>query len=347
VAVDVNGNVYVADRDNYTIRKVTPSGTVTTLAGSAGESGDSDGLGSAARFAWPRDVAVDGTGNVYVADEQNHTLRKITSAGLVSTLAGTAGVAGAENGTGASARFTSPRGVAVDGSGNVYVTDGGNQLIRKVTSTGVVSTVAGGSGISGSADGDAASARFNGPSGVAVDGEGNVYVADEDNHTVRMVTPQGVVSTLGGSPGFSGSLDGVGGAARFDEPRGIAVDDSGVIYVADTENHRIIRGVLVPRIAVLGSGRFPAIPVGKSKVKTLRIANLGGSTVSDLRVSARGPAAGSFRITGPPKGPLLAGATTSLKVTFRPKKMGVSRATLLVNGGGIDITTSLLGIGKK
>jgi sugar lactone lactonase YvrE len=347
VAVDLDGNVYVADRDNNTIRKVTPAGAVTTLAGSPEESGDTDGLGSAARFAWPRDVAVDGSGTVYVADELNHVLRKITSAGLVSTLAGTPGVAGAANGTGVSARFTNPRGVAVDVSGNVYVADEGNQLIRKVNPAGVVTTMAGGSGISGSADGDAASARFNGPSGIAVDGGGNVYVADEDNHTVRMVTPQGIVSTLGGSPGSPGSSDGIGGAARFDEPRGIEVNESGVLYVADTGNHRITQGTLIPKISVLGSGRFPSIRLGQSKVKVLRITNLGSSTVSDLRVSASGPAARSFRITGPARGPLPPGATTGLKVTFRPKKTGVNRATLVVSSGAVDVKTSLSGVGKK
>ena len=141
--MDGSGNVYVADTGNNTIRKITPAGVVSTLAGMAGSSGSADGTGSAARFYYPFGVAVDGSGNVYVADTYNNTIRKITPAGVVSTLAGTAGSSGSADGTGSAAQFYYPCGVAVDGSGNVYVADTDNYTIRKITPAGVVSTLAG------------------------------------------------------------------------------------------------------------------------------------------------------------------------------------------------------------
>jgi sugar lactone lactonase YvrE len=240
VAVDGTGNVYVADTWNFTIRKVTPSGMVTTLAGSAGLTGSADGTGSTARFNYnPDGVAVDGTGNVYVADTQNHTLRKVTPAGVVTTLAGSAGQWGSADGTGSAARFYYPTGVSVDGTGSVYVADTYNRTIRKVTPAGVVTTLAGSAGLAGSVDGTGSTARFYYPSGVAVDGTGNVYVADGNNSTIRKVTPAGVVTTLAGLAGWSGSADGMGSAARFYYPYGVAVDQTGNVYVADSYNSTI------------------------------------------------------------------------------------------------------------
>ena len=238
VAVDASGNVFVADMSNHTIRKITSAGVVTTLAGTAGSPGSSDGTGAAARFSSPYGVAVDASGNVFVADTGNHTIRKITSAGVVTTLAGTAGSQGSNDGTGAAARFNYPRGVAVDASGNLYVADSGNHTIRKITPAGVVTTLAG-AGSDGSSDGTGAAARFFSPTGVAVDASDNLYVADSGNHTIRKITPAGVVSTLAGTAGFSGSSDGTGAAARFNYPRGVAVDASGNLYVADADNHTI------------------------------------------------------------------------------------------------------------
>ena len=239
VAVDGSGNVYVTDTGNYTVRKVTPAGVVSTLAGTAGSSGSADGTSGAARFRLPQGVAVDGSGNVYVADADNHTLRKITPGGVVSTLAGMAGVSGSADGTGAAARFYHPGGVAVDGSGTVYVADTYNHTIRKVTPAGAVSTLVGTAGISGSTDGMGGAALFDIPMGVAVDGNGNVYVADAYNNTIRKVTPAGVVSTLAGMADISGSADGTGASARFYQPSGVAVDGSGNVYVADTNNYTI------------------------------------------------------------------------------------------------------------
>jgi len=235
VAVDGSGNVYVADYWNHLIRKITSAGVVTTLAGT-GSSGSANGTGTAASFNNPQGVSVDGSGNVYVADYGNHLIRKITSAGVVTTLAGS-GSSGSANGTGTAASFDYPVGVAVDGSGNVYVADTDNHLIRKITSAGVVTTLAG-SGSSGSANGTGTAASFNIPRCVAVDGSGNVYVADYANHLIRKITSAGVVTTLAGS-GSQGSTNGTGTAASFVFPVGVAVDGSGNVYVADTNNHLI------------------------------------------------------------------------------------------------------------
>ena len=236
VAVDRADNVYVADQGNNRIRKVTPAGVVTTLAGS-GTAGWVDETGTAAQFNQPSGVAVDGVGNVYVADTINHRIRKVTPAGVVTTLAGS-GTAGWAEGTGTAAQFNQPIGVALDGAGNVYVGDYSNHRIRKVTPAGVVTTLAG-SGTAGWVDETGTAAQFNQPSGVAVDGVGNVYVADTINHRIRKVTPAGVVTTLAGS-GTAGYADGTGAAAQFDLPAGVAVDGPGtVVYVADAFTHRI------------------------------------------------------------------------------------------------------------
>ena len=236
VAVDDSGNVYVADTDNHTIRKITSAGVVTTLAGAAPSTGSTDGTGSAARFKSPSGAAVDGIGNVYVADTDNHTIRKIASAGVVTTLAGTAPSTGSTDGTGSAARFKSPYGAAVDGNGNIYVADTGNHTIRKITSAGVATTLAGTAGASGSANGTGSAARFNFPYGVTVDGSGNVYVADSFNYTIRKITSAGVVTTLAGTAGTSGSANGMGSTARFNFPYGVTVDGSGNVYVGDTNN---------------------------------------------------------------------------------------------------------------
>ena len=212
--------------------------TISTLAGVAGVGGSVNGAGTAATFNSPAGVAVDASGNVYVADVNNSLIRKITPAGVVSTLAGQAGITGSANGTGTAATFNVPSGVAVDASGNVYVADAGNSLIRKITPAGVVSTLAGQAGVTGSANGTGTAATFNSPAGVAVDSGGNVYVADVVNSVIRKITPAGGVSTLAGS-GITGSANGTGTAASFNQPYGVAVDASGNVYVADTSNSLI------------------------------------------------------------------------------------------------------------
>jgi protocatechuate 3,4-dioxygenase beta subunit len=201
VAVDAAGNVYVADSANSTIRKITPAGVVTTLAGTPGQPGSSDGIGTAAQFNQPFGVAVDGAGNVYVADLDNGTIRMITPAGVVSTFAGTAGQIGSADGIGSAARFNQPFGVAVDGAGNDYVADRNNHTIRKITPAGLVTTLAGTAGQVGSGDGTGSAARFHFPQGVAVDGAGDVYVADEFNDTIRKLS----IPTVPAQSGLTGT----------------------------------------------------------------------------------------------------------------------------------------------
>jgi sugar lactone lactonase YvrE len=238
VAVDGAGNIYVADEGNHEIRKITPGGSVTTLAGRATE-GSTDGAGPGARFNQPSALVFDSAGNLYVADTANNVIRKIAPDGAVSTFAGTAGNQGTADGTGGAARFNGPQGLTIDIAGNIYVADTYNDTIRKITPSAVVSTIAGTAQSAGSADGLGAAARFHFPGGVAVASNGNIYVADGYNHTIRKIAPDRTVTTVAGSAGLSGSSDGTGSAARFNNPQGIAVDQSGNIYVSDTDNSTI------------------------------------------------------------------------------------------------------------
>ncbi|WP_082994860.1 MULTISPECIES: cadherin domain-containing protein [Aquimarina] len=231
--VDSHGNLFIADGTNHSIRKVTPAGVVTTFAG--GSPGYADGTGTAAKFNYPYDIAIDANDNLYIADSNNNRIRKITPAGVVTTLAGS-GASGSANGTGTAARFNGPRGVAVDASGNVYVSDYGNHRIRKVTPTGVVTNLAGGP--VGFADGTGLNARFNHPSGLTVNSNGDIYVCDNSNHRVRKITPAGVVATIVGN-GTAGFLDNTGTSARFSYPRDITVDANDNLYVTDFGNRRV------------------------------------------------------------------------------------------------------------
>jgi sugar lactone lactonase YvrE len=243
-----SGSFYVADSSNHVIRKVSAAGVVTTFAGTAGSSGNADGTGAAARFNGPSAVTVDSVGNVYVADTYNQTIRAISPAGVVTTLAGLPNNSGFIDGTGTAARFSFPSGIVADSAGNLYVADTSNHNIRKVTTSGVVTTFAGGYagslstgavGITGSSNGNGASARFNYPDGLARDTSGNLYVADSYNHAIRKIDTSANVTTLAGSVGSIGSTDANGTAAKFDQPLGVAVDSSGNVYVADTYNDTI------------------------------------------------------------------------------------------------------------
>ena len=236
LAIDSSGNIYVADKKNDNIRKVTSAGVVTTVAGSAGTVGTTDATGTAALFNQPSGLAVDSSGNLYVADTANNTIRRISASGAVTTLAGTPGTAGSTDGTGSAGLFSSPYGVALDSSGNLYVTDLVNEEIRKVTSSGVVTTIAGSPAATGTNDGTGSAARFNQPLGIAIDSSGNLYVTDSANNTIRKVTPAGVVTTLAGKPGLEGSSDGTGEGALFHSPRGITIDSAGNLFVVDGEN---------------------------------------------------------------------------------------------------------------
>ncbi len=258
LAVDSSRNVYVADTNNHTVRKITQAGSVTTLAGSAGDIGTTDGLGGAARFNVPHGVAVDSAGNSYVADARNHIIRKISPFGMTSTLAGLAGVSGNTDGVGSVARFNYPSGLAVDAIGNVFVADTSNQTIRKITPAGVVTTLAGSPGTTGSTDGLGSAARFYNPLGVILDSIGNVYVPDYSNSIVRKITPAGLVTTFAGSPGVKGSANGQGASASFSNPIGVALDNENNVYVADDGNDTIRKitpnGMVTTVVGRPGSG---------------------------------------------------------------------------------------------
>ncbi len=271
---DAAGNLFVCDRDNNRIRKITPAGVVTTFAG--GTMGFADGTGTAAQFNQPYAITIDAAGNFYVGDRINHAIRKITAAGVVTTLAGN-GTPGSQNGTGNAARFNEPIGVAADAAGNIYVADYINGLIRKVTPAGVVTTllnsgqvfgltfdavgnlyyttysfhqvmkysttavvsvVAGQSGTGGTTDGTGQAARFYFPAGIIADGNGNLYVCDAFNHRIRKITADGVVTTFAGNN--MGNSDGAGTAAGFNLPIALCGDfANNAIYIADFDNHRV------------------------------------------------------------------------------------------------------------
>lgn len=234
IAIDTNGNLYVADAGNHTIRKIAVSGVVSTLAGSPGTSGSTDGVGATARFSFLKGITVDSAGNVYAVD--NSTVRKITPAGDVTTLAGASGLLGDADGPGVSARFRRPWGIAADAAGNLYVADTENALIRKVAPTGAVTTFAGTRGMRGTANGSTASATFLGPMGVAIDAGGTLYITDwygppapnipEGSTFIRKISANGTVSTM------AGSFNGETGPAAFMDSFALAADAGGNVYIA-------------------------------------------------------------------------------------------------------------------
>lgn len=249
MAIDTEGTIFVVDSANYVIRKITSSGVVSTFAGS-GIGGFADGIASVAQFNGIDGLAVDTAGNVYVADANNHRIRKISATGVVSTLAGS--IQGYANGTGTAARFNSPSGVAVDAAGNVFVTDTFNYRIRKITPAGVVSTIAG-SGMAGFANGTGTAAQFNKTYGIAVSDAGTIFVADALNHRIRKITASGVVTTFAGS--VYGYANGNGTAAKFNYPYGITVDPAGNVYVTDAADNRIRKITITGMVSTLaGSG---------------------------------------------------------------------------------------------
>ena len=210
---------------------------VSTFAGDPnGTGGSVDGTGTAARFYSPVGITIDKNDNVFVTDGGNNKIRKITPAGVVTTLAGS-GASGSADGTGTAATFNGPWGIGVDASDNLYVCDVQNYKIRKVTQAGVVTTFAG-DGTIGVVDGPVLSARFNGAIGIVADKNGNFYVTDGGSGKIRMISPDGQVYTLAGN-GTNSSTDGSGNFASFSGPLGIAIDPSGVLAVVDRGSQKI------------------------------------------------------------------------------------------------------------
>jgi len=249
MAADAAGNLYVADTANALIRKISSAGIVSAFAGAVTNVNSFDGTGTNAQFNQPAGVTVDGGGNVYVADAWNQTIRKITAAGAVTTLAGLARYYGAADGTNSQARFNRPAGIVVDAATNLFVADSLNHIIRKITPDGTVTTIAGLAGVWGSVDGTNNAARFFLPRGMAVINASNLLVMDSGNQLLRKITASGtnwVVSTVAGLAASAGSGNGTGTVARFNFATGLALDGAGYVYVADAGNNLIRTTRVVP-----------------------------------------------------------------------------------------------------
>jgi len=260
IAIDMSQSLYLADTGNNTVRKITRDGTVSTLAGMAGQPGDLDGRGNAARFMAPLGIAADQKGNVYVAEFASDIIRKITPEGIVGTLAGSAGNPGSKDGVGDNAHFRNPWSVAANNIfGNLFIADRSNFTIRRITPAGLVSTFAGHARTPGYADGPGSYARFGDPCGVAVSLIGNVYVADAANCVIRKIDGSGMVSTLAGMANSRGNADGVGNKARFSNLQSVVAVNNGNIYVLDGDVIRLITAEgAVTTLPTLndGSGHF-------------------------------------------------------------------------------------------
>jgi len=263
VCTDSIGNIFIADNYSNKIRKITPAGIVSTFAG--GSQGSNDGTGAAAKFFRPDDLCMSPSGDIFVTDCYNHKIRKITPGGIVTTFAGS-GNQGASDGMGTSASFRYPQGICIDLTGNIYVADFGNNKIRKITPSGVVSTYAG-SGNQGSLDGVGSNASFDHPIRLCIDISGNIYVADSYSNKIRKITPGGVVLTYAGT-GNQGSADGSATTASFYFPAGICIDAAGNLYVADAGNHKIrkisVAGVVSSYAGSGTQGSFDGIGLSAS-----------------------------------------------------------------------------------
>lgn len=232
IVVDASDNLYVTDAGNNRIRKISPTGIVTTIAGTS-YSGSTNGAANVATFDSPTGIAIDLAGNLYISDNGNNIIRKISTNGFITTIAGS-GVAGYVDGKGTGARFNSPNGLCIDAAGNIYVADGNNFRIRKISIDGIVSTLAG-NGVPVVIDGFGTSASLTNPNGIAIDASNNLYVGNE---VLRKISPSGQVTTIAGS-GRVGSVDGIGTNASFSTIEGICFDSNGVIYLADFSNNKI------------------------------------------------------------------------------------------------------------
>lgn len=311
IAVDGNGNIYIADQYNNRIRKIwASSGIITTVAGGGGGYLGDGGNATNATLSYPSGVAVDGSGNIYIADQYNNRVRKVAPTGIISTVAGNGSWSYSGDGSAAvSAGIPTPSGVAVDGSGNLFIADNGSARIRKVSAAGIISTVAGNGTVGYSGDeGAATAAMLSNPAGIAVDGSGNLYVADEGNYRIRKITTSGIISTVAGNGSYSSFGDaGEGGLATSAaiSPSGIAADVNGNVYISDWGYNRIRR---------IGNGVLMCTITGDATVctgATIALANsiAGGTWSSSF------PSRASIDDAGVVHGLIAGGVTISYTVT--------------------------------
>ncbi len=358
IAADATGNIYVADTLNHRIRKVTSTSVVSTLAGS-GTAAFKDGTGGGADFFNPVGVAVDGAGNLLVGDKDNQRIRKVTPAGVVSTLAGK-DPAGFGDGPGLAASFSGPSGVALDAAGVLYIADESNNRIRKLAIDNHVTTLAG-SGTATFADGKGAAAGFNYALGVAVDKAGNVYVGDTYNNRIRKVTPLGDVSTLAGSA-TPGSVNGPGTAASFSYPAQVVVDPSGNVLVADTFSNMIrivTRGGVVTTLAGSGSGAFADGPgataafagpkgVAAGAPGQVYVGDTSNNRIRKIEVAGIGELAVTWNL--PTGGPLVTSYTASATAPGEPTKTctaAISPCTIRGLTSGVAYEVSVVATGAS
>jgi sugar lactone lactonase YvrE len=299
IVVDSAGNVYITDSGNNRVRKIDTRGIITTFAGAllAGSPGDG-GPATSARLSRPSALALDNAGNLYIAELTGARVRKVDSAGIISTVAGNGsfGFSG-DGGPATSASFNAPTGLAVDSAGNLYIGDNTSQRVRKVDTSGIINTIIGRGTIGFSGDGGpATSAAFQGIQGLAVDSGGNLFIVDNGNKRIRKVDPAGMITTVAGTGGFGN--DGDGGAATsatFSGPIDVAVDASGTLYISDSPGGRI------RKVAVAPPAAGPAIISTVAGSNNLSLGD-GGPATSALLGNAQGVAvdgAGNIYIAEP------------------------------------------------
>ena len=366
MVVGARGNAYLTDGAHHRIRRVDSNGIIWTTAGTGnasqtmrvggGFSGDG-GLATQAQLNLPMDVAQDARGNLYVADFGNNRIRQITPDGFISTLAGSGGSISGPSGDGGPASraiLSAPISVAVDVKGNVYIAEYYPNRIRRVSSDQIITTFAGtgSSGYSGDG-GPATQARLNFPSGVAVDGAGNVYIADQGNNCIRRVDQDGVITTLAGTgrAGYSGD-GGPAIQAALDTPTDVSVDPKGYVYIADFQNRRIrrvspLKPLAVPSVNLsVSSLIFETTNVGATSELTVTISNPGNAPLSVTRIGVEGKDFSQFQVS-PTVATVDTGASLTVRVRFTPASSGLKSAALSIehNAAGSPLTMPLSGQG--
>jgi sugar lactone lactonase YvrE len=363
LAVDASGNLYIADDGNSVIRKVDPTGAISTVAGNhslgAGYGGDG-GPATSAQLNKPLGVSLDSTGNLYIADTANNVVRRINLSGTISTVAGSfaagAGYSG-DGGPATKAQLNFPFAVAFDSAGGIYIADAHNNVVRKVLPSGVIITFAGNGTASYDGDGGAATnAGLYYPFGLAIDATGSVYISDYNNYVVRRVDPAGIITTIAGShigqvwdtsygasqPGYFGD-GGPATSAGLGSPFGLTLDASGNLYLADSNNN-VVRRVTVPSQNV---GLFPNTAIGSQSSLRITLSNTDPSIPLQINSIALGSSTSEFALSAPSSGgcslttgfQLASSQSCTISATLQPSQVGLRTALLEVNSNTINTNT--------